>query len=135
RYKGAGASESPDLPIYVGGNKYFTNAYNSNPYTGSPVVGVWIDKAGVAVPVAAFGAADAWPLLQDPAFRSRIPASATGAATGKPGLSASTVVWSDLTGSGIAEPNEVAMAPGTVRSATVAANLELVTDTATSYKP
>jgi len=135
RYKGAGASESPDLPIYVGGNKYFTNAYNSNPYTGSPVVGVWIDKAGVAVPVAAFGAADAWPLLQDPAFRSRIPASATGAATGKPGLSAYTFVWSDLNGNGIAEPNEVAMAPGTVRSATVAANLELVTDTATSYKP
>jgi hypothetical protein len=135
RYKGAGASESPDLPIYVGGNRYFTNAFNSNPYTGSPVVGVWIDKAGVAVPVAAFGAADSWQLLQDPAFRSRIPASATGAAAGKPNLSAYTFVWSDLNGNGIAEPNEVAMTPGTVRSATVSANLELVTDTAISYKP
>src|SRR5207248_6082552 len=65
----------------------------------------------------------------------RIPASATGAAAGKPNLSGYTFVWSDLNGNGIAEPNEVAMTPGMVRSATVSANLELVTDSATSYKP
>jgi hypothetical protein len=132
RYKGAGASESPDLPIYVGSNKYFTNAYNSNPYTGTPVVGLWIDKAGVAVPVAVFGAADSWQLLQDTGFRSRV---ASPAAAGKANLAGYTFAWSDLNGNGIAEPNEVTLAPGTVHSVTVSANLELVTDTATSYKP
>jgi hypothetical protein len=135
RYKGAGASESPDLPIYVGGNKYFTNAYNSNPYTGTPVVGLWIDKAGVAVPVAAFGAADSWQPLQDQAFRSRLPESAAGVSNKPPSLAGYTFVWSDLNGNGIAEPDEVTLAPGPVRGVTVSAGLEFVTDTAISYKP
>jgi hypothetical protein len=135
RYKGAGASESPDLPIYVGGNKYFTNAYNTNPYTGTPVVGLWIDKAGVAVPVAAFGAADSWQPLQNQVLRSRAPGSAADVSNKRPGLAGYTFVWSDLNGDGIVEPAEVTLAAGPVHGVTVSAGLELVTDTAISYKP
>jgi hypothetical protein len=134
--KGTGASENPDLAIYVGNNEYFTNAYNSNPYTGTPIAGLWINKGGVAVPVAAFGGADSWQVLQDPAFKSRLPASAAGNVGSKPqDLSGYTFVWSDLNGNGVAEPAEVTLAPGTVHTVTVSANLELVTDTAISYKP
>jgi len=135
-YKGTGASEGPDLPIYVGSNEYFTNAYNSNPYTGTPIAGLWIDKGGVATPVAAFGGADSWQPLQDPAFRTRLPAaSATGVSNKPQSLTGYTFVWSDLNGNGIVEPAEVTLAPGPVRSVTVSAGLELVTDTAISYKP
>ena len=133
-YKRSGASENPDLPIYVGNNEYFTNAYNSNPYTGTPIAGLWINKGGVAVPTAAFGAADSWQPLQDPAFRSRLPGS--GDIPNRPrDLAGYTFVWSDLNGNGIAEPAEVTLAPGPVHGVTVSAGLELVTDTAISYKP
>jgi hypothetical protein len=137
RYKQAGASENPDLPIYLHGRKYFTNAYNSNPMTGTPVVGIWISKGGVAFPVAAFGRVDSWQPFESPAFKSRIGLTANGKiGRGLPSdLSGYMFVWSDLNDNGIADPEEVTVVPGTLSTATVSANLELATDRAMSYKP
>ena len=136
RNKATGASESPDLPIYLAGRKYFTNAYNTSATTGTLVAGLWINRDGVAVPVAAFGRADSWQLLKSPAFRSRIPPSANRAdAKNSLDLSGYAFVWSDLDGDGVAEPAEVTVVPGNVGTVTVSPNLEFVTDTAVSYKP
>jgi hypothetical protein len=137
RYKKFGASENPDLPIYLGGRKYFTNAYNSDPTMGTPIVGLWMSKGNIAVPVAAFGRADYWQPLQNPAFRAQVHSveNQQSTAAASLNLSASTFIWSDLNGDGIPQPAEVTLAPGSVRTVTVATNLELVTDSAMSYKP
>jgi hypothetical protein len=137
RNKKFGASERPDLPIYFGTHKYFTNAYNTNPVGGTPVVGIWIEKNGAAVPVAAFGNAAWWQLLESPPFHSHIVASAGRQADPrKPlDLSAYTFVWSDLNGNGTPDPPEVTVALGRAGNATVSNNLEFVTDTGLSYKP
>src|ERR1700730_15966255 len=125
------SGENPDLPLYVAGRRYFTNAYNSSNTMGTQVVGIWMSKGGVAVPVAAFGRADSRQLFVTAAFRSHIPMSA-----GKPpNLSGYTFVWSDLNDNGVAEPEEITMVPGTVDAVTVSTNLELTTSTAMSYKP
>ena len=132
-----GAGENPDFPIYVGDRLYLTNAYNSDPTTGTPVVGIWIKKGGVAVPVAAFGRPDSRQLFLTAAFKSHIPIPENHQTdSGKPlDLSGYTFVWSDLNGDGVAEPEEITMVPGIVHRVTVSANLELTTDTALSYKP
>jgi hypothetical protein len=132
-----GSGENPDLPLYVAGRRYFTNAYNSNPTNGTPVVGIWISKGGVAVPVAAFGRADSRQLFLTAAFKSHIPMTANRQNnSGKPlDLSGYTFVWSDLNDNGVAEPEEITLLPGAVHSATVSANLEFTTDTAMNYKP
>jgi hypothetical protein len=134
RYKGAGASENPDFPIYFGGHKYWTNAYNSDPMNGTALVGVWINRDGVAVPVAAFGRADARQLFLTAAFRSHVPIP-QGDSSKPVDLSGYTFAWSDLNDDGIAEPEEVTMVPGSVHAVTVSPNLELTTDTAMSYEP
>ena len=135
RYKKFGASENPDLPIYFGGRKYFTNAYNSDPTTGTPVVGLWMSKGDVAVPVAAFGRADYWQPLQNPAFRTQVRSVGNQQSAGSSNLAGFTFVWSDLNGDGKPQPAEVTLTAGTVRTVTVSTNLDLVTDTAMSYRP
>ena len=137
RYKKFGASENPDFPIYLGGRKYFTNAYNSDPTTGTPVVGLWISKGNVAVPVAAFGRADYWQPLQNLAFRTQVRSveNQQPSPARLPNLSGLTFAWSDLNGDGTPQPAEVTLTSGTVRTVTVSTSLELVTDTAMSYKP
>ncbi len=137
QYKAAGASENPDLPIYFAGRVYWTNAYNSHPTSGTPLVGIWMSRGGVAIPVAAFGKADSRPLFLRAAMRSHIQTATNPHSDrdGLPDLSGYTFVWSDLNDDGVAEPEEITMIPGTVSSVTVAENLNLVTDKAISYKP
>jgi hypothetical protein len=137
QYKGAGASENPDFPIYFAGRKYWTNAYNTHPTSGTPLAGIWINKDGVAVPVAAFGRADSRQVFLSAAFRSHIPipASPRNDHDEPLDLSGYTFAWSDLNGDGVVEPEEITLAPGIVHSVAVLPNLELVTDTAISYKP
>ena len=136
-YKRYGASQSPDLPIYVGTHKYFTNAYNIDPTSGSPVVGLWIDKNGVALPVAAFGRVDWWPILATPPFHTRLlQAASRFAAPGKTAnLSDFTFIWSDRNDNHLVDPDEVSIAPGFVHTASLSDGLQFVTDAAASYKP
>ncbi len=136
-YKRYGASQSPDLPIYAGTHKYFTNAYNIDPTSGSPVVGLWIDNDGIALPVAAFGRVDWWPLLATEPFHSRlVQAAGRFGAPNKPAnLSDFTFIWSDRNDNHIVDPDEVTIGPGFVHTATLSDGLEFVTDAAASYKP
>ena len=59
--------------IYRGGRRYFTNCYNSNPTNGAAIAFLWIERDGIAVPVAALGRAKDWNLLKGDAFKPRWP--------------------------------------------------------------
>ena len=97
----------PELPIYVAGRRYFTNCYNSHPTNGAPVGVIWLERSGVAVPVAAFGAAHNWDLLKTDAFKPRWPAGVdpTKDRNQNPAL----FLWYDLSGDGQPQPDEVVM--------------------------
>ena len=71
----------PETPLYVRGQRYFTNCYNSNPTNGAGVAFLWQDRDGVAVPVAALGRANDWDLLKTDAFKPLWPKAWTSKAT------------------------------------------------------
>ena len=50
---GPGANGMPEMPHYVNGQRYFSNWHNSNPTNGASIATIWVDRDGVAVPVAA----------------------------------------------------------------------------------
>ncbi len=131
------ADGPPDTPLYVGGRKYYTNCYTSSPTGGTPVVCIWRDVDGVAVPAAAFGRADVWTWLKDDVFRARVEAAAGPVKPGKePNLGDLIFIWSDVDGDGNGQPEEVALRRGTVSSGvTVGADLSLVTGNAVRYAP
>ncbi len=136
--RGPHADGPPDTPIYTGGRTYYTNCFSSSPTGGTPVVCLWRDQRGVAVPAAAFGRAEVWEWLKDDAFKGRIPADPKRPL--KPGQAPSLTdvifVWSDVNGDGVGQPEEVTLQRGTVASGvTVAPDLSLVTGKAVRYAP
>ena len=106
---GFGGGGQPEMPIYrttaSGSLRYFTNCYNSNPTNGASVVMLWLDKQGIAVPVAALGRAEDWNLLKTEAFKSRLPA---GVELRNGRWSTDLLfVWSDRNGDGQVQPEEM----------------------------
>ena len=95
----------PESPIYVGGKRYFTNCYNSNPTNGASVAMIWQDRDGVAAPVAAMGRANDWKLLATDAFKSRWPVGID--LKGDAGRNPALFSWSDRNGDGAIQPDEV----------------------------
>jgi sugar lactone lactonase YvrE len=89
----------PQLPIDVGGVRYLTNAFNTNPTQGADLVGIWRLDRGVARLLAAVGDARDWPLLRTAEFASLFP---TGLKD-RPAL----VAWADLDDDGAVEPAEI----------------------------
>ena len=77
----------PETPLYVNGKRYFTNCYNSNPTNGAGIAFLWLDRDGIAVPVAALGRANDWDLLKSDAFKPRWPKGVDlqGRLLGEPG--------------------------------------------------
>jgi hypothetical protein len=114
----------PELPIYFGGRKYFSNCYNSNPTNGASVVTIWQVRGGVAAPVAAFGRANDWKLLQTDPFKSRWPDGADP--KGNPWQNQVTFTWSDLNGDGVIQPEEVHFAKAAAGGMTVMPDLSIV---------
>ena len=56
----------PQTPLYFGGQKFVTNAYNSNPTNGASVTGIWqMMPNGIARPVAMMGQANDYALFRD----------------------------------------------------------------------
>jgi len=125
---------NPDLPLYANGHRYLTNAYNSDAVTGAQIAGIWLDKQGVAVPVAAMGRPDSRQLFLTTAFQAHLPLNQPDPT--KPiDLSGYTFLWTDQNGDGIAQPGEVTLIKGVVNRVTVSRNLAFTTDTALTYQP
>ena len=99
----------PETPIYratgSGVLRYFTNCYNSNPTNGASMTMLWLDRRGIAVPVAALGRANDWNLLKTAAFKPRLPA---GVELRNGAWSTDLLfAWSDSNGDGLVQPEEV----------------------------
>ncbi len=103
-------NSQPEMPLYRTRpdgkrQRYFTNCYNSNPTNGASIAVLWIDRDGLAIPVAAFGMANQWKLLQEAAFTSRWPKGVNLA--GDYWKNQAMFAWSDLNGDGRVQPDEV----------------------------
>jgi hypothetical protein len=109
---------APELALYREGRRYFANCYNSNPTSGSGLV-VFQDRDGIARPVAALGAAKEWPLLQTPAFASRVSAGVDGK------RNSPLFLWSDANDDGQVQPEEVTFAAGPIGGVTVLPDLSI----------
>ena len=117
-------SGTPDTALYHNGKKYYTNCFNSNPTGGSNCAILWIERNGLAVPIAAMGRGTDWDLLKTDAFRDKWPAGID--LKGDYWRNECFFIWSDLNGDGIAEPDEVTLIRSSVGGVTVMPDLSFV---------
>lgn len=116
---------APETPLDFQGRRYFTNCYNSNPTNGSGAV-LFLEKEGIARPVAAMGRATEWPSLVTEPFLSRYPEGvAVSPKTGKlpPDVA---FLWTDANGDAQMQPDEVQMRKAELHGVTVMPDLSFV---------
>ncbi|HEY3323049.1 MAG TPA: hypothetical protein VGP72_21535 [Planctomycetota bacterium] len=134
---GFGCNGMPEMPQYVNGKRYFSNWHNSNPTNGAGIVCIWIDRDGVAVPVAAIGVAKAWKVLAEESFKSKWPAGLD--AKGDWWKNQALFSWSDKNGDGRVQPDEVTMIKASSGGITVMPDLSVlisrVDEKTTRYVP
>jgi hypothetical protein len=122
---GFGCNGMPEMPHAANGRRYFSNWHNSNPTNGANVVCVWVDRGGVAIPAAAVGTAKDWkPLVEDPAFKPRWPAGMDP--KGDRWKNQAFFSWSDRSGDGRPQPDEVTLVKASTGGVTVAPDLTVV---------
>lgn len=102
-----GRSGPPETPLYWRGNRYWSDADNSNPTGGTAVCFLWLDKGNVAVPAAAMGRANDWSVLKGDEFKSTWPAGID--LNGDLWRNPAFFAWSDADGDGRPQPAEVQM--------------------------
>lgn len=100
----------PQSPIYVRHRKYFSNAFNSNPTAGASIATLWLEKDGLARPVAAVGRANDWGRLKREPFRPRWPQGVDP--KGDYWRNQAFCIWSDLNDDGQPQPEEVNIVKG-----------------------
>ncbi|MFA6291594.1 MAG: hypothetical protein WC637_07420, partial [Victivallales bacterium] len=100
--KGAGY---PQSTVYANSRKYFTNSFNSNPTNGASLATVWIDKDGLAKPVAAVGRANDWALLKTEKFLGLWPQGVDP--KGDFWKNQAFCIWTDLNDDGKPQPEEI----------------------------
>ena len=126
---GYGSGGTPEFPISLGGHKYFTNCYNSNPTNGSSIAMIWKrDAQGIARPIAAAGRANEWSRLKADEMRSRWPQGADLKAdyNASDGANRTAFVWADQNGDAQMQPAEISMVRAEVGGMTVAGDLSFV---------
>jgi hypothetical protein len=124
---------TPETPIYARGRKYWTNAFTTHPTNGASTAYLWVDRGGLAVPVAALGRAGNWPALKTDAIAQRLP---KGMDPKKPDWGNLLFTWSDLNGDAQVQPEEVAFAKGSAGSGVTASpDLTMVTGHAIAFAP
>ncbi|MBP5233681.1 MAG: hypothetical protein J6333_09760 [Planctomycetes bacterium] len=64
-----GECTGPETAIYHGKQRYFHNSFNNSPVAGGFQAFLFIDRGGIAVPVAGMGSTVSWKLLQTPEYR------------------------------------------------------------------
>jgi len=111
-------SAAPETALYHDGRRYFTNCYNSNP-TGGSTAFLFVERDGIARPVAGFGRAANWALLRTEAFAARMPEGANW--KNKPPL----FLWSDANDDAQVQPDEVTLHAEQVGGVTFMTDLSL----------
>ena len=93
---------APQTAMQVNGRRYFTNVFSTSPVSLAAAAGLWMERDGALVPVAAAGRAQAWDQLKTAPFKEKWPAGAD--LTKSPWWS---FCWTDNNGDGQAQPDEV----------------------------
>ncbi len=115
-------SSAPETPVYFKGRRYFTNAYNSAPVAGNGTTMLFLDRDGVARPVAALGRTRNWNLFKEDAFRSRWPEGMQLTKSGD--MPDDTLfLWCDTNGDAQIQPEEVEMIKSECRGVTLMPDL------------
>jgi hypothetical protein len=122
---------SPDTPLYpdaagAASRRYFTSCYTHTPTHGDDVAFIWLDGERKAQLVAALGDAHSWPVLRDAEFRGRWPDGSAPEKDTPPPDKRATFAWSDTSGDGRPQPDEVQWAAGRSRGVTVMNDLSFV---------
>ncbi len=121
---GFGVNGMPETPLYLNGQRYFTNCYNSNPTNGASIALLWVERNGASVPVAAMGRAGDWPILKGNAFKPRWPAQKDP--NEDPTKKSAFFIWSDLNGDEHLQPDELQMTAAEVGGITVMPDLSFI---------
>ena len=109
---------APETAIYVKRRRYLTDCFGVSPTNAGDDAALWRLEDGIAVPVAALGAAGNWALLKTEPFQACLPA--------KLDLKNATFVWSDLNDDGQVQPAEVTLTNGAAYGITVMPDLAFV---------
>lgn len=96
---------APQTAMRVNGRRYFTNVFNTSPVVLAAAAGIWMEREGTLVPVAAAGQAHQWGQLRSLPFKEKWPAGAD--LTKRVGEQPWSFCWTDNNGDGQAEPDEV----------------------------
>lgn len=96
----------PQTAMQVNGRRYFTNVFSTSPESLAEAAGIWMQRDGTLVPVAAAGRAQAWDQLKTAPFKEKWPAGAD--LTKPPWEQPWSFCWTDNNGDGQAQPDEVA---------------------------
>ena len=115
-------SAAPETAIWHGGRRYFVNCYNSNPTSGHSTAFLFLEKEGIARPVAAMGRANDWEVLKEPRFRKYWP-SEVDPNSPNPFRNEAFFCWSDKHGDGIVRPEDVIILKGCARGITIMPDL------------
>ena len=94
---------SPERVIYFRDRKYFTNDQNVM-LMGADIARLWIDRNGIAVPVAMAGRVDRWPGFNEEPFKALLPVYATEYENRE-----WFFTWSDRNGDGAPQPDELTL--------------------------
>lgn len=103
-------SGGPETPLYYNGKRYYTNSYNSSPTNGHSTSFLFIERDGIACPVAAMGQAFYWDILKTDPFKKNWPEGVDL------GLTSATkdalFIWSDKNEDAQVQVNEVKFKKG-----------------------
>ncbi len=113
-------SAAPETALVHNGRRYFSNCYNSNPTGGRNTAFLFIERGGVAQPVAGVGMANEWPVLKTEAFRALWPESSDpdGDKWFDNGVNQALFIWCDTNEDARAQPVEIRMHHVPVRGIT-----------------
>lgn len=112
---------APETALYHNGKRYWTNCYNSSPTTGHPSAFLFVDRNGIAVPVAAMGRANLWDILKTDAFKSRWPEGVD--LNDKGNKTDAFFIWTDKNKDGQVQPEEVVLQKGAGNGVTIMPDL------------
>lgn len=100
---------APETALYRDGKRYLINSYNSSPVGGHNTGFLFIERDGVAQPVAGMGQASDWPILKTDAFRSTWPEGADLSDEKNRGNAKNQAlfIWTDANGDANVQPDEV----------------------------
>jgi hypothetical protein len=130
-------SAGPETPLYYKGRRYYTNSYNSSPTSGHSTAFLFIERNGIASPVAAMGQASMWDLLKTDEFKPLWPAG-VDLNVQKPTTQA-FFIWTDQNGDSQVQTREVTFRKASAGGVTVMPDLSFciarIDDKAVQYSP